>query len=476
IGIIEKLTIATAGGNDRIEVTNLYDLTALSADMGDGDDSFKTEGFLVKGNAAFSMGAGLDNVEFDGLLGKITGDLNIADSADGLFFEFRAERVKIGGSVTLVGSAAKDTLTMTTDTVVKIGKQIDFTANGGNDRLVFGSQGMVTVGREAQGRSVIYHGGDGNDRIGIGASIVNLLGSVEMTGGAGDDTLDLDGLRVSVGKSRAGISAQLTGDDGRDQIDIQGSVVKIAGLLQIGGGAGEDLLDLSSVHRLTLKGGASFTGGAGYDEYKLGADHLRVKGDLFFDGGDDDDEIEIEANGIIKGSVIANFGGAVENEQIGAVTARSGLRNSLHITGAVMMDATGDAASADDFKLTNLKIGGSLSVLLGDGDSSLDMDNLNVAGAVTFDTRGGNDEVVLETDGNFGPSAFRQQTTIRMGSGDDILVIGDDSENNIVRFHGKVTAEGGESSDTRNDIGAVNEFGDSGYMETGFEILLPTEE
>ena len=39
--------------NDRVEIANLYHLTALSADLGSGDDTFKSEGFVVKGNAAF---------------------------------------------------------------------------------------------------------------------------------------------------------------------------------------------------------------------------------------------------------------------------------------------------------------------------------------------------------------------------------------------------------------------------------------
>ena len=176
VGPIANLNIVTKGCTDRVEITNLYDLTSFSADMGAGDDSLKTEGFRVKGNAALTTGAGLDSVEFDGNLGKVTGDLHITDSGDGLTFIFRAERTRIGGSVTYVGSTGVDLLTMTTDTMLTIGKGIDFTANGGNDRLVFGNEGTVSIGRGARGRSVFYHGGDGNDRIAINSSIVTLGG------------------------------------------------------------------------------------------------------------------------------------------------------------------------------------------------------------------------------------------------------------------------------------------------------------
>ena len=473
VGAIAKLSIVTKGGADRVEITNLYNLTSLNADMGAGDDSLKTEGFRVNGNAAFTTGAGVDSVEFDGNLGRITGDLSITDSGDGLTFTFRAERTRIGGSVTYTGSAGVDIVTMTTDTMLTIGKGIDFTANGGNDRLVFGNEGTVAIGRDGLGRSVIYHGGAGNDRMAINSSIVTLLGSVEMDGGDGNDTLDLDGLRVFIGQSRAGISARLTGDAGRDQIDLQGSTLVAAGLIQLDGGAGDDLLDLSSVHRLSLRGGAHFTGGAGFDEFRLGADALHVRGDLFFDGGDDFDEAEIEANGIIHGAVTLHLGGATAGDQIAAVLGRSGMRDSLEITGALTVDATGDAAANDDCKFTSLRLGGPLSVKLGEGASAVDMDNVNAL-AVIIETRGGNDEVRIEGDGNFGISTFRNRTAILLGAGDDSLLVGEGSEDNLVRFHGNVTADGGDGTDTRNDIAADNEFGDAArFADSAFEVVLP---
>ena len=473
VGAIAKLNIVTKGGADRVEITNLYHLTAFSADMGAGDDSLKTEGFRVKGNAAFTTGPGVDNIEFDGNLGRITGNLSITDSGDGLTFTFRAERTHIGGNVTYTGSAGVDTLTMTTDTMLTVGKGIDFTANGGNDRLVFGNEGTVAIGRGAQGRSVFYHGGDGNDRIAINSSIVTLGGSVEMDGGNGNDTLDVDGLRVSIGESRAGISVRLNGEAGKDQTDLQGSTLIVAGLIQMDGGAGDDLLDLSSVHRLSLRGGTHFTGGAGFDEFRLGADALHVRGDLFFDGGDDIDEAEVEANGIIHGAITLHLGGATAGDQIAAVLGRSGMRDSLEITGALTVDATGDAAANDDCKLTSLKLGGPLSIKLGEGASTVDMDNVNAL-AVIIETRGGNDEVVIEGDGNFGISTFRHRTTILLGAGDDTLLIGEGSEDNLVSFRRNVTTDGGEGTDTRNDTAADNEFGDAArFMASAFEVVLP---
>lgn len=473
VGVIAKLAVVTAGGDDRVELTNLYDLKSLSADMGAGADTFKTEGFRVKGNATFNTGAGADVVEFDGNIGRVTGDLNITDSGDGLAFTFSAEQARVDGHVTYIGSAGVDLLTMKTDTKLKIGKGIDFTANGGNDRLTFGTEGTVAIGRDAEGRSVVYHGGAGNDRILINSSIVRLAGSVEMDGGPGNDTLDVDGMRVFIGKARTGTSVRLNGEDGNDKIDLQGSTLTVAGLIEMDGGAGDDLIDLSSVHHLYLKGGTHFVGGAAFDEFRIGADELRVRGDIFFDGGDDFDEAEIEANGIIQGAITLHLGGAATGDQIAAIYARNGMPNGLKITGAVTVDATSSSGATDDTKFTNLKLGGPLSIMLGEGASVVNMDNVNAL-AVRIETGGGNDDVHIEVDGNFGIATFRGATTILLGAGDDMLAIGDGSEHDLMVFRKNLTADGGDGTDTRNDLEGDNEFGNGAtVIATSFEIIPP---
>ena len=54
------------------------------------------------------------------------------------------------------------------------------------------------------------------------------------------------------------------------------------------------------------------------------------------------------------------------------------------------------------------------------------------------------------------------------------LLIGEGSEDNLVRFHRNVTADGGEGTDTRNDIAADNEFDDAArFVASAFEVVLP---
>ncbi len=474
IGAIAKLTVQLAGGNDVLELVNLRSLKSLSVDTGAGNDVVETMGLVVKGNATFSMGTGLDAVDLDGLVAAVSGNLSVMDGGDGLTFTFGAASSTVGGAVQFTGGAGADALLMATDTNLKIGRQVEFIGNGGLDRLEFGNQGAVSIGRDALGRSVIYQGGSAADRIGIGSSKVALLGSVEMTGMGGNDTLDIDGGLVSVGRSVAGVSVFLDGGQGADQIDLQGASFSALGQVYLDGGTEADKLDLTGIHRLVLKAGLRVGGGAGADLLDISAESLAVTGNVQFDGGDDADTAIIKGDGTITGSVSLILGAAASGIQSADIRSRSGLPGSLKISGAVVVDATLAAATTLDFaKLTNIKVGGVVSLLMGDGASFLDIDNLVVGGAFSIDTRGGNDDVQIERDATFGTSLFRKLATIMLGGGSDTLFIGKDSKNNRVIFMGDVSADGGAGTDARNDINVDNQFGPgAAYTESAFETLV----
>ncbi len=474
IGAIAKLTVQMAGGDDTVELVNLRTLKSLSVDTGAGVDVVETMGLVVKGNATFSMGTGVDVVDLDGLVASISGNLSVTDGGDGLTFTFGAANATVGGSVQFTGGAGADALLMATDTVLKIGKQVEFTGNGGLDRLEFGSQGTVSIGRDTLGRSVVYQGGSAADRIGIGSSKVSLLGSAEMIGAGGNDTLDIDGGLVSVGRSVAGVSVFLDGGQGTDQIDLQGSSFSALGQVYLDGGTEADKLDLTGVHRLVLKGGVRVDGGAGADLLDVSAESLAITGNVQFNGGDDADTAVIKGDGTIAGAVSLVLGAASSGVQSADIRSRSGLPGSLKISGAVTVDASLASATTLDFaKLTNIKVGGAVSLQMGDGGSFVDIDNLVVGGAFSIDTRNGNDDVQIERDATFGTSIFRKLATIMLGGGSDALFIGKDSKNNRVVFMDEISADGGAGSDSRNDIAVDNQFGPgAAYTESAFEVLV----
>jgi hypothetical protein len=360
---------------------------------------------------------------------------------------------------------------------LKIGRQLEFNSNGGLDRLELGSQGTVSIGRDAQGRSVVYNGGAADDRISIGSSKVTLFGSVEMNGAGGNDILDIDGGIISVGRSTAGTSVLLNGAAGADQIDLAGSSFTAAGAVRLDGGSESDLLDITGIHRLVLKSGVLMDGGSGMDSFKISADSLAISGNVQFNGGDDGDTASLQGDGSVKGGVSLILGAATSGFQNAEVASRSGLPGGLKISGGVTVDSSAAfATTLDTVRLTNLGIGGAVSILTADGASNVDIDNLTVAGTLTIDTRGGADIVEIERDATFGTSLFRKLATIMLGSGTDSLFIGKDSKNNRALFMANLTADGGSgSSDTRNDIEVDNKFTPpASYTETGFENLVLT--
>lgn len=468
---LTSLTINLGGGNDEVDLANLRSLKSLVVNTGIGNDSVKGYNVTSLGSVSFDTGAGSDGVKLSGLSTVIGRDLVINDSEGGLIFELGAASAKIGGQVLFAGGSGSDSLVTESATNLTIGKTLSFNGGlGGNNSIKFGNQGAISIGKSPLGQSILYTGGAGADSISIGANRVTIQGSVEMDGGGGADLLDLDGVTVSVGKSRAGISVLLAGGVGNDEIDIQGGSVKLAGSLTLDGGSDADFLDLSNLHMLTVGGAIELNGAAGADLLTLEAGILRLASSLKVLGGDDTDRVSIEADGYINGSVELLLGGAVTGVQDVEIRGLSGLTNSLKVQGGLKVDSAG-AAAADRFRLTNVTIAKTSSMIFGDATSDVDIDNLSVAAPLTIDTRGGADNVRIERDAVYGSALFRQATTILLGEGDDVLQVGKDSSNNRVSVLASLTVDGGEGADSRNDIENSNQFGAAAFFTSGsFEV------
>jgi hypothetical protein len=219
---VTSLTISAGEGNDAIRLFNLRTLQSLTADLGGGNDSLDTLNLGVKGSVSISSGTGNDALEFDGLSTSVGGNFTINDADGGVVAEFAAALNSIRGSLSLGGSNGNDSLLTAADARLKVGKEVNFNGGtGGTNILTFGNQGLIQIGRNLQGNSVIFTGGSGADRLSIGANTVLMAGAVVMQGGLGNDLLDLDGVRVSVGANADGTSVSLTGDAGADEIDIR---------------------------------------------------------------------------------------------------------------------------------------------------------------------------------------------------------------------------------------------------------------
>ena len=462
IGRLTKLTISSGDGDDEVSLANLRKLSSITVDSGTGSD--RVDGFNVgtSGATAFTTGSGADAVRLSGFSTIVGGNLTVTDTDGGVVFTLGAAVTTVRGEFVVNGGLGADQVTSAADSSVKIGRGIAFNGGaGGTNTLELGDQGVIRIGRSATGKSITFTGAAGPDTLSVGASIVGLKGSIEMDGGLGADLLDLDGVKVNVGRSLSGVSLLLSGGSGNDEIDVRGAAVKIGGLVKLDGGSESDLLDLTNIHRLVTNGSIELDGGVGEDHLALEAESLRLAGSVTMLGGDDADTVSIEADGTIAGSVSMMLGGATAGLQDIHVRGLSGLANSLKVNGGFTVAGTGSAASTDALKLTNLVVGGAATIETGDGDTDVDIDNLTVFGQVVLNTGDGADDVGIERDATFGVSLFRQAMAISLGSGNDFLRIGKDSSNNRVEFLATLVADGGEGADNRNDVVEKNDFRDA---------------
>lgn len=467
---LTRLTLNMGAGDDEIDLSNLEGLKGLVVDLGSGADSLDAYNVSSRGDVRITTGSGADVVEFSGRSTSIKGDLTINDSEGGLEFELGAAATSIRGQISFNGGTGDDILTTRTETNLTVTRGILFDggASGANS-LDLGNQGTIRIGKSGSGQSVSFMGGVGTDSISIGANTVALKGSVEMNGGDGADLLDIDGQRVTVGKSSAGLSVQLLGGNGLDEMDLQGASFRTAGSLRFDGGGDADYFDFTNVQALTVRGSVQVNGGAGQDIFEMDSGKLSITGGITFDGGTEADSFTIEADGKIKGSVSILMGAADEGVQAVEVAGFSGLSSGLKIQGGLTVDAIG-ATAMDVFRLTNVAISKAVSLSFGNGVSDVDIDNLSAAAAVTINTAGGADDLRIETDAVYGISQFRQSATISMGDGDDLLRIGKDSRNNRVAILGTLSVDGGSGDDTRNDIAANNDINGQGRLvSTSFE-------
>ena len=381
-----------------------------------------------------------------------------------------------GQSILFTGGADDDTIDPSSSQMTLAGG-IEFNGAGGDNNLFFGGVGALKVGKFGTGQSVKITGTTDADIEGDFGGTSTLAGSLEVTAGSGGTYFQIFG-NVTVGKSAAGVSLLLTGGAGGDTVELEDHIT-LAGSLKLDGGSDEDELIMRGLDSLTVKGTVEFIGGADEDRFELEARSLLLGSTLTFTGGDDADFFSLIADGSIAGSVGVDLGGAASGTQEVFLQSRSGLPAGLVLKSGLTVDATGAAASDDTLTLTNVSVAKLIDLKLGDGISTVNIDNLSAGDEFKLDTRGGADVVNFERGNFFGGSSIRKLAAIQLGLGDDLLAIGSPlpapiapfPDHTRVNFIGGLTTDGGGGAgDDRNDFGAQNTFGVPLTPPAGFEF------
>jgi hypothetical protein len=227
-----------------------------------------------------------------------------------LDFSAAAACVCYVGSVAGTESAAMANLELSAhgDCAAVDGQYFNVRGNGGDDRLIV--FGVAPGTEDYSDYAAAVDGGDGDDFIDVRRSGYSVGGTIErlvVAGGAGDDEI-----------SATGSLLQLDGGEGDDEIHLLSGAVSSNNF--VSGGGGNDVLDLEGVSQSIVFGGdgndAITVVGDDNDQIDGGAgtDDVRVTGDYNDDlnGGDGDgDKLTLRGkqgtNGEIEGFEIENL-------------------------------------------------------------------------------------------------------------------------------------------------------------------------
>ena len=466
---------------------------AIDVTGGDGDNSLEIGGsagsakigklstgesvLFVGGADDDSITADVANLTLRGGI-KLTGgegDNDISFNDNDGSKSVKIGKLASGQSILLTGGAGDDEISSTFSTATLSGG-IEIVGGGGDNELQIDNGALVKIGKFGSGQSVKFVGTTNADNEVFLGGIITLAGSIEVTGGTQSDLVDLDGT-AKIGKNADGVSVSLVGGDGGDRIDFEESV-SLAGSVKLDGGAGDDRIEFRDLDRLNVKGSIELIGGAGEDEFDLDAFAFTFGSTLKMTGGDDSDFFSLNGDGSIAGNVEIDLGLAAVGEQNVTLTSRTNLPGGLSLRGGLEVIASA-ATTPDSLVITNVAVARIIDIKLGEGASTVDIDNLNAGDEFKVDTRGGNDIVNIERENFFGLSVIKKLAAIQLGLGDDQLAIGSPTpavvepfpDSTRVNFIGGLTTDGGAGAlDNRNDIAAQNTFGVDITAPVGFEL------
>jgi hypothetical protein len=429
VGAVKFTATSVANEHNSVQVISATLHNTLGVTTGASDDSVNLSGASITGNTTLSLGTGNNDAE-DGTGATIAGNFSYtATSVAGSTNTVTLTSGAFGGTFGLTTGASDDTVNLAGSTIT--GKA---TLNVGN-----GTNTVTDV-----------------DVTAAPTGLLTAHSDLSVTGGTGDDSLDLSGANVT-GKTtlalgtgnndvEATTAANFTGAFACTATSVAGATNTIdllsstfGNTVAITTGASDDTLDLSGAHAtgnatINLGAGnnnfqvigsaaASFGGNLGVTATGSGDNTITVgsaaatsgvTGGLTIATGSGDDVIDFLAN--VGGNLSVNSGTAPDQD---AINGQGGT-----VTGT----ATLQAGSISFITLLSMTVMRSATINTGSG-----MDNVYIGGSQfcnhdgTFALTGGAgaDTVnITTTTGDTSPTTFWRAVNINLGAGNDTLNIG----------------------------------------------------
>jgi hypothetical protein len=401
-------------------------------------------GVKIGGSLTINGATSSQTVDLAGTVGgNVIYSANMFATFDVVNFESSA---MVGGNMTL---AMKNG----TNTVRLKGGMIDgslaVTGGAGDDTVEVTESGDVTINGSAS-----FNLGNGNNSfIGEGpvgiASTVRVGSSFTYIGGTGNDTFDLDisGTALNVGTDAKFTLGTPTVFDGNT---VKFEALRAGRNIVFAGGMGDDTV--ISTGAFTAKGNVNFNLGAGdnsFDSNLQGIGTNAIAGNFTYTGGPNGDLVNLDAMTIGKNLTVAL------GESNGATQGLSvGLKNPAGVTVFGAVKVTG-GSGVDGVILRRLYVGSSLTVKTGAGEDTVAFDDLNVAGATLIDLGAGNDQLqgeMMTSDGSgalANPTTFGGAVSIKGGDGNDSVNLSSDGDTTtLIKFGSRASFQGGNGADT----------------------------
>jgi hypothetical protein len=397
--------IASFGGN-RFRVSGVLDVIAGDS----GSDVAFTANASSVGRLMVTGGAGDDSLEVKGMSATFgreivfngaDGDNSVTVTAPTLSIGKSSDATRKGRSLTVMGGAGRDDLDIYSGISASLKGSIFVDAGDGENRCeVKGS--LVSFGGSC-GASLSYTGGSGNDSVLVDGSRLTVARSVAVVNaGGGENKLTISGASVSVGKDGCGDSVVYKGEGGTDDLEIDVRSAKMSGGIRFNPGDGDNSL-VCAGSSLTL-GASTSAPSTSLDPLAFGHSILYVAGD----GGTDElviDYSTLIARGALEMTVGANGGGfnapSLMGFSVGGESVTVGKSASSGRSIAVMGNEVGPTTSEVELGSRNLTLFGDLLVTGIQGGLSLDVnaDQLSIRGAIQVVAGSGADTVSILADG-----------------------------------------------------------------------------
>jgi hypothetical protein len=307
--------------------------------------------------------------------------------------------------------------------------------------------------------------GAGANRFAVNATTATFAGIVELkTESTGFDSSDI-AFAADFLTFGQGLFVTQLGDPGSyQQVDIEANyALKLSGGFRVEGGTGAHAVHLSAE-------GGQVKGAIEVDlpnsentEMRVSFDGMRVMAPITLTGGPGEDDFGVTGEGTVFAAPVSIFAGTGNN------VFRVGRGDHPRVDFQKLVTVVSESSSTDELNSVMARFSGGLTVTLGSGISTVEMDDVVFRGKSLIDTGAGNDDLQIERAGTRAGAAIAGPVEIRLGEGDDTALIGAGTVTNMIALMAKLTVDGGGGTDSINDVLALSQVSPGGeFLAVGF--------